>query len=58
MNDGLAVNVQSQTKGGKAELQWLHNPSKMNGDNMKNLKWETSRAFRTEEKGMFNRQNK
>jgi hypothetical protein len=30
----------------QAKLQWLQNPSQMNGDNMNNVKCETSRTFR------------
>jgi hypothetical protein len=30
----------------QAKLQWLQNPSQINGDNLKDLKRETSRTFR------------
>jgi hypothetical protein len=30
----------------QAKLQWLQNPSQINGDNMQNLRCETSRTFR------------
>jgi hypothetical protein len=30
----------------QAKLQWLQNPSQINGDNLKNLRRETSRIFR------------
>jgi hypothetical protein len=30
----------------QAKLQWLQNPSQISGDNLKNLRWETSRTFR------------
>jgi hypothetical protein len=30
----------------QAKLQWLQNPSQTNGDNLKNLRLETSRIFR------------
>jgi hypothetical protein len=34
----------------QAKLQWLQNPSKINGDNLKNLRRETSRTFRNEKR--------
>jgi hypothetical protein len=30
----------------QAKLQWLQNPSQINGDNLQNLRRETSRTFR------------
>jgi hypothetical protein len=33
-----------------AELQWLQNPSQVNGDNMDDVRRETSRTFRTKER--------
>jgi hypothetical protein len=30
----------------QAKLQWLQNPSQINGDNLQNLRCETSRTFR------------
>jgi hypothetical protein len=30
----------------QAKLQWLQNPSQINGNNLKNLRCETSRTFR------------
>jgi hypothetical protein len=30
----------------KAKLQWLQHPSKINGDNLKNVRCEASRYFR------------
>jgi hypothetical protein len=30
----------------KAKLQWLQNPNQMNGNNLQNLRCETSRTFR------------
>jgi hypothetical protein len=32
----------------QAKLKWLQNPSQINGDNLKNLRRETSRIFRKE----------
>jgi hypothetical protein len=34
----------------QAELQWLQNPSQMNGDHTDKLKHEASRTFRTKHK--------
>jgi hypothetical protein len=34
----------------QAKLQWLQNPSQINGDNLKNLRRETSRTFRNKER--------
>jgi hypothetical protein len=31
----------------QAKLQWLQNPSQVNGDNMDNVRYEASRSFRT-----------
>jgi hypothetical protein len=33
-----------------AKLQWLQNPSQRNGDNLQNLRCETSRAFRNKKR--------
>jgi hypothetical protein len=33
----------------QAKLQWLQNPSQINGDNLQNLRCGTSRTFRTRE---------
>jgi hypothetical protein len=30
----------------QSKLQWLQNPSKINGDNLQNLRCETSRTYR------------
>jgi hypothetical protein len=38
--------------GKQARLQWLQYPSKINGDNLKNIRRETSRHFRNK-KGEF-----
>jgi hypothetical protein len=35
----------------QAKLQWLQNPSQINGDSLKNLRCETSRTFWEQEKG-------
>jgi hypothetical protein len=35
----------------QAKLQWLQNPSKVNGDNMDNVRRDASRTFRTKKKG-------
>jgi hypothetical protein len=34
----------------QAKLQWLQNPSQINGDNLKNLRRETSRIFRNKKR--------
>jgi hypothetical protein len=34
----------------QAKLQWLQNPSQINGDNLKNLRRETSRTFRNKKR--------
>jgi hypothetical protein len=34
----------------KAKLQWLQNPSQVNGDNMDNVRREASRIFRTKKR--------
>jgi hypothetical protein len=34
----------------QAKLQWLHNPSEINGDNLNNIKRAFSRYFRTEKR--------
>jgi hypothetical protein len=34
----------------QAKLQWLQNPSQINGDNLKNLRHETSRTFRNKKR--------
>jgi hypothetical protein len=39
----------------QAKLQWLQNPSQMNGDNLKNLKRETSRTFRNKKQEYLKR---
>jgi hypothetical protein len=31
-------------------LQWLQDPSEINGDNLGNLRWETSRDFRNKKR--------
>jgi hypothetical protein len=40
----------------QAKLQWLHNPSEVNGDNLNNVKREASGYFRLK-KGISERQN-
>jgi hypothetical protein len=35
----------------QAKLQWLQNPSQTNGDNLQNLRRETSRIFRKKNRG-------
>jgi hypothetical protein len=35
----------------QAKLQWLQNPNQINGDNLKNLRRETSRTFRKNTRG-------
>jgi hypothetical protein len=40
----------------KAKLQWLQDPSEINGDNLNNVKRKASRYFRIKE-GMSERQN-
>jgi hypothetical protein len=34
----------------QAKLQWLQNPNQINGDNLKNLRSETSRTFRNKKR--------
>jgi hypothetical protein len=34
----------------QAKLQWLQNPSQINGDNLQNLTHETSRTFRNKKR--------
>jgi hypothetical protein len=34
----------------QAKLQWLQNPSQINGDNLKNVRCETSRTFRKKQR--------
>jgi hypothetical protein len=34
----------------QAKLQWLQNPSHINGDNLQNLRCETSRTFRNKKR--------
>jgi hypothetical protein len=34
----------------QAKLQWLQNPSQINGDNLQNLRHETSRTFRNKKR--------
>jgi hypothetical protein len=34
----------------QAKLQWLQNPNQINGDNLKNLRRETSRTFRNKKR--------
>jgi hypothetical protein len=34
----------------QAKLQWLHNPSKTNGDDMNNVSCETSRTLRNKKR--------
>jgi hypothetical protein len=34
----------------QAKLQWLQNPGQINGDNLQNLRRETSRTFREKER--------
>jgi hypothetical protein len=40
----------------QAKLQWLQNPSEINGDNLKNVRCETSRHFRKKKEGISERQ--
>jgi hypothetical protein len=41
----------------QAKLQWYQDPSEINGDNLKNIKHETSRHFRKKKEGIYERQN-
>jgi hypothetical protein len=41
----------------QAKLQWLQNPSQVNGDNMDNVRREASRAFRTKKGEYLKKQN-
>jgi hypothetical protein len=44
-------------RGKQAKLQWLQNPSQVNGDNMHNVRREASRTFRTKKRGITEKQN-
>jgi hypothetical protein len=35
----------------KAKLQWLQDPSEINGDNLNNVRREASRYFRNKKRG-------
>jgi uncharacterized protein YaaR (DUF327 family) len=37
----------------QAKLQWLQNPSQIDGNNLKNLRCETNRTFRNKKKEYF-----
>jgi hypothetical protein len=37
----------------QAKLQWLQDPSKINGDNLNNIRRETSRHFRNKKREYF-----
>jgi hypothetical protein len=39
----------------QAKLQWLQNLNQINGDNLRNLRRETSRTFRNKKKGISER---
>jgi hypothetical protein len=41
----------------QAKLQWLQNPSQVNGDKMDNVRREASRTFRTKKKEISEKQN-
>jgi hypothetical protein len=41
----------------QAKLQWLQNPSQMNGDTMDNVRREASRTFRNPQNGISEIQN-
>jgi hypothetical protein len=36
-------------------VQWLQDPSEINGDNMNNIRRETSRHFQKKKEGIFQR---
>jgi hypothetical protein len=38
----------------EAKLQWLQNPRQINGDNLQNLRHETSRTFRNKKRECLN----
>jgi hypothetical protein len=40
----------------QVKLQWLQDPSKINGDNVNNVRREASRHFRSKKKGISERQ--
>jgi hypothetical protein len=48
ISHGLTKNAQNQRK--QAKLQWLHDPSEINGDNLNNVRREASRHFRTKKR--------
>jgi hypothetical protein len=41
----------------QSKLQWLQDPSEINGDNLTNVRRETSRHFRNKNTGISDRQN-
>jgi hypothetical protein len=41
----------------QAKLQWLQDPSQINGDNFNNIRHEASRHFRNKKRGISERQN-
>jgi hypothetical protein len=41
----------------QAKLQWLQDPSKINGDNQNNVRCEASRYFMNKKWGISERQN-
>jgi hypothetical protein len=41
----------------QAKLQWLQDPSEINGDNLNNERRESSRYFRNKKEGISERQN-
>jgi hypothetical protein len=41
----------------QAKLQWLQDPSEMNGDNLNNVRHDASRQFKNKKEGISERQN-
>jgi hypothetical protein len=41
----------------QAQSQWLQDPSKINWDNLNNVRLKTSRYFKNKKKGISERQN-
>jgi hypothetical protein len=46
-----------EIKGNKAKLQWLQDPSEINGDNLNNVRHEASRYFMNRKRAYLKQQN-
>jgi hypothetical protein len=47
---GLMMSAEIRDQQKKVKLQWLQNPSQINGDNLQNLRHETCRTFRNKKR--------